>query len=68
MGWYEATNAHAFSQRILQATKTWQFPVNDDEVSTFNSFTNFLLDGWEGLKAYTCTFEKRQSKVLKKIA
>ena len=62
MGWYEATNAHAFSQRVLQATKTWQFPVNDDKVSTFNSFTSFLLEGWEGLKAYTCTFEKRQSK------
>ena len=58
MGRYEATNAHF--QRLLQAMKAGRSPGNDDEVSTFNSFSNILLDGWEGLITYT--FEKRQSK------
>ena len=49
-----------FSQRLLQATKAGWSPGNDDEVSTFNRLPNILLDGWEGLKAYT--FQKRQSK------
>ena len=48
MGWYEVTNAHF--HRLLQAMKAGWSPGNDDKVSTFNSFPNILLDGWEALK------------------
>ena len=43
----------------LQTTKAGRSSRNDDKVSTFNSFPNILMDGWEGLKVYT--FEKSQS-------
>ena len=55
MGWYEATNAHFHSDYYKRRKLGWE--RRQSQCVQSYSFPNILLDGWEGLKAYT--FEEK---------
>ena len=61
MDWYEATNAHFQTGDYYKRRKLGGLlGTMTKSVRSILQSPNILLDGWEGMKAYT--FEKKQSK------